>query len=253
MCTKAYLKLKIVIKNNYRHIYFTKIIVLFILIIFLNMSCTNDKEIEVIKNEEPPIEEITYLALGDSYTIGQGVSENLRWPNQLSDSLKTLQYNINTTDIIAKTGWTTRNLLDTIENTELGEYNLVSLLIGVNNQYQNQSFSVFESEFDILLDKSIEIAQSSSKVLVVSIPDYGVTPFGSSNSDKISDEIDMYNAYIATKCEEQNIPFIDITGISRTLGNSNGALATDKLHPSGSQYTQWLNEIIPVVRLLLEK
>ena len=138
-------------------------------------------------------------------------------------------------------------------DSEIGSYNLVSLLIGVNNQYQKQSFSIFESEFDELLEQSIEIAGDAKRVFVVSIPDYGVTPFGSSNSEVIGQEIDMYNDYIAAKCEAQNIPFIDITGISRTLADSPGSLAADNLHPSGSQYALWTNEILPVVIDLLKE
>lgn len=220
----------------------------------LAISCSSQKdEMEEMQMDEDPIEQINYLALGDSYTIGQGVEEMLRWPIQLSDSLAILNYDIASTDIIAKTGWTTRNLIDAMDNTEIGSYNLVSLLIGVNNQFQNIPFSTFETEFDVLLDRSIDIAGDINRVFVVSIPDYGVTPFGSSNSEDIGLELDMYNDYIASKCEEKDIPFINITEISRALGDSPNALASDNLHPSGSQYSAWTNEIIPVVKELLEK
>ncbi len=131
----------------------------------------------------------------------------------------------------------------------------MSLLIGVNNQFQNEAFEVFEAEFDSLLNISIGLAGSKERVFVVSIPDYGVTPFGQaiSNSANVPSEIDMYNNYIAEKCETENIPFINITEISRTLGDSEGALSEDKLHPSGSQYGEWVNEILPVVTDMLLK
>ena len=107
------------------------------------------------------------------------------------------------------------------------------------------------TEFEELLDQSIEIAGDKNRVFVVSIPDYGVTPFGSSNSEKIGLEIDMYNQLISDRCEANQIPFIDITEISRNLGAKEGALASDNLHPSGSQYTDWTNEILPFVIKLL--
>lgn len=164
-----------------------------------------------------------------------------------------LNYDIDSLKIIAQTGWTADNLLQLIDNTEISEFNLVSLLIGVNNQFQNQAFATFETEFNLLLNKSIDFAGNVNKVFVVSIPDYGVTPFGSSNSQSIGEEIDMYNEYISAQCEQKGIPFINITEISRELGVSEGALAPDNLHPSGSQYLEWTDEILPTVIKLLEE
>jgi len=215
------------------------------------VSCKSNKEImmdmEILKPK------ITYLALGDSYTIGQGVMEDQRWPNQLGAKMETLNYEFDKLDIIAQTGWRTSNLLNAIENAEIEGYNLVSLLIGVNNQYQHQAFTIFENEFDLLLAKSIEIAGGIDRVFVVSIPDYGVTPFGSGNSEAIGQEIDMYNDYMRNKCQDQRIPFIDITEISRALADSPGALAADNLHPGGDQYAQWVTEILPIVVELVEE
>lgn len=196
---------------------------------------------------------IRYLALGDSYTIGEGVVEDERWPNQLSARFESINLRIDTTKIIAQTGWTTNDLIQAIGTANPKDFNLVSLLIGVNNQYQKLPFETFQSEFIFLLNKSIELAGSSERVFVVSIPDYGVTPFGSSNREKIAEELDMYNAYILAQCKEKSIPYINITGISRQLGDSEGALAPDNLHPSGFQYAKWVEKILPEVKKLLSK
>ena len=210
---------------------------------------TNDQTMDAPATDEV----IHYLALGDSYTIGQGVNAKHRWPNQLGESLKKRNYKVRSIDIIAQTGWTTSNLLYALDNTKIGDYNLVSLLIGVNNQYQGKSFETFKTEFGLLLDKSIDIAGDAKRVFVVSIPDYGVTSLGKSNSTQIGQELDMYNDYMSDVCGYRKIPFINITEISRSLGDSEDALAPDGLHPSGSQYAAWVNDILPVAVEVLNK
>ena len=193
---------------------------------------------------------IQYLALGDSYTIGQSVDTSDRWPIQLDAKLKDEGFTVERTDIIAQTGWKTSDLLNAIEGTNLEDYNLISLSIGVNNQFSGIPFEVYTSEFDELLGRIIDAA-GASRVFVVSIPDYGVTPFGSNNSETIAQELDEYNEYARLKCDTLNIPYINITEISRVLGASEGALASDNLHPSGTQYALWVDEMIPTVRGLV--
>ncbi|WP_296621215.1 SGNH/GDSL hydrolase family protein [Marivirga sp.] len=214
-------------------------------------------EVDEIEINEPNKENpsIRYLALGDSYTIGQGVSESARWPVQLSQQIEQESSLVVELDIIAQTGWTTSNLIRAIESNDIdsADYNLVSLLIGVNNQYQNKPFSLYEIEFDSLLQIAIEIAGEKGNVFVVSIPDYGVTPFGSSNSETIAKEIDQYNSYAKSRCNDAEVPFIDITSISRELGASSGALAEDDLHPSGYQYSLWTDRILPRVLELINE
>ncbi|MDB4297738.1 SGNH/GDSL hydrolase family protein [Flavobacteriaceae bacterium] len=196
---------------------------------------------------------IEFLALGDSYTICQGVKEYERWPLVLAEQLKQNGFNVNRVDIVAKTGWTTKNLSNAINKSDLKDYNLVSLLIGVNNQFQNIPFHVFKLEFDALLQKAIDIAKNKQRMFVVSIPDYGVTPFGKRNSDIISKEINNYNNYIKDACKQQGILFINITDISRKLGDSPKALASDNLHPGAYQYKKWVDKILPEALLLLNK
>ena len=228
-------------------------ILIFLFALLLTSSCTSQQDTSDDQVIETMSDPVRFLALGDSYTIGQGVEEDQRWPVQLGEQLKENDFEVPVVNIIAQTGWTTNNLINAIENTELEDYNLVSLLIGVNNQFQSLPFEIFESEFDALLTIAINIAGSQEKVFVVSIPDYGVTPFGSGNSQTIAEELDAYNSYMALRCDDLEIPFINITEISRTLGDSPGALAPDNLHPSGSQYAAWTDEILPIVLQILEE
>jgi lysophospholipase L1-like esterase len=217
----------------------------FISILFL--SCSSDD------NTASPKVVINYLALGDSYTIGQGVEAVESWPKQLVVELLKNQYVVNNTKIIAQTGWTTEDLLVGIEADNPLGYNLVSLLIGVNNQFRNQSLEEFQPKFDTILQKAIELSGEDRKIFVVSIPDYSVTPFGSISGPDTSQEIDMYNSYIEQQCLVRDIPYIDVTEISRSLGSSEGALAEDNLHPSGLQYALWVEEILPVITPMLSQ
>ncbi|MDB4682932.1 SGNH/GDSL hydrolase family protein [Crocinitomicaceae bacterium] len=210
---------------------------------FLLSSCREKAALE------PPII-VKYLALGDSYTIGQGVDTLDRWPNQLSAQLISNGIEVQKTDIIAQTGWRTSNLLNAIGNTPLDDYNLISLLIGVNNQFWGEPFDIFQSEFDSLLNITIDLV-GKERLFIVSIPDYGVTPFGSNNSENIAEDIDMYNNYIQERCSSEGLAFINITEISRQLGDSEGALASDNLHPSGGQYAKWVEELFPIVLNLI--
>ena len=240
----------------------TSLLLLTSIALWLCMACSGresgeSEESEIAQN--PEMEEnhyneprkLDYLALGDSYTIGEGVPEELRWPNQLAERLSEFDIDLSPVDIIATTGWTTRQLLDGIEAADPERHGLVSLLIGVNNQYRKQPFELYEREFGELLGIAIELAGGKQNVFVVSIPDYGVTPFGSGDPEGIGKEIDRYNTHARKTCEEQGIPFVDITGISRELGDSPGALAADRLHPSGSQYTRWTEAILPVALELI--
>jgi acyl-CoA thioesterase-1 len=208
-----------------------------LLIIF---SCS--KETKVEKNQ------INYLALGDSYTIGESVNENYTWPIQLK--FKLIYSNkgipVDSVKIIAKTGWTTEDLLNRINNLEINNnYDLVSLLIGVNNQFRGYNINIYEKEFEELLVKSIYFAKSiSNNVFVLSIPDYGVTPFGKQrDSEKIKSEINMYNEINFNISKKYGVMYFDITDISRLAEFDSSLLAKDMLHPSKEMYSLWVEKI----------
>ncbi|MDB9787674.1 SGNH/GDSL hydrolase family protein [Flavobacteriaceae bacterium] len=187
----------------------------------------------------------SYLALGDSYTIGESVKESERWPVQLSNSLRN---KLNKPVIIAKSGWTTDQLIDTLNKINFNKkFDFVSLLIGVNNQYRGRSVENFKEGFTILLKKSIEFANyKKERVMVVSIPDWGVTPFAKNkNRTIIGNEIDAFNKVIHDECMKNNITFFNITEISRKAVNDNSLIAEDGLHPSKKMYKQWVKIIKP--------
>lgn len=190
-----------------------------------------------------------YLALGDSYTIGESVEKELAWPNQLARTLdREFQIKFESVKIVAKTGWTTAELKEAIHAAELeDEYDLVSLSIGVNNQYRGQAFELYEKEFIELLEIATDFAGGCpSKVFVVSIPDYGVTPFAEKkkkDASKIARELDQYNAYAKKHSEESGAEWFDITKISRDVSRKPGMLAEDELHPSAKMYELWVKSM----------
>ncbi len=190
----------------------------------------------------------SYLALGDSYTIGESISENKRWPVQLTKFLSEENIHISSPRIIAKTGWTTDELKTEINNSSLDyPYDWVSLLIGVNNQYRGRSTKEFKEEFETLLSDAVTFSgNKKEKVFVVSIPDWGVMPFAEGlDQEQIATEIDNFNQVIYEVCAIEGVHFVDITPISRFANSRKDFIAKDSLHPSGIQYTAWVQKIIP--------
>ncbi|MBX9852828.1 MAG: SGNH/GDSL hydrolase family protein [Cytophagaceae bacterium] len=190
------------------------------------------------------------LALGDSYTIGESVAASQRWPNQLADSLKKKGYEFETPKIIARTGWTTEELMRAIEAEKIsGNYDYIFLLIGVNNQYRGYSIKEYEKEFSLLLKKSIGFAGGDQdKVFVLSIPDWAYTPFASGrNREQISKEIDAFNEVNKKISLKNKVKYIDVTAISRRGLEEPGLLAGDGLHPSGNMYALWVERIMSTV------
>jgi lysophospholipase L1-like esterase len=186
-------------------------------------------------------ETTTFLALGDSYTIGESVAESERWPNQLAACLNGKGYRIEKPLIIAKTGWRTDQLAQAVEAAKLkNDFGLVSLLIGVNNQYQGRSAESYKPEFEQLLLRAIELAGGrKERVIVVSIPDYGYTPFGESKQETIRKGVDAFNAVNKEIAEQMGIRYYNITELTRLGLNQPEFVATDRLHPSGKMYALW--------------
>lgn len=197
-------------------------------------------------------EPVRFLALGDSYTIGERVSEQQRWPVQLINGLKQ-EYGIQdaSVDIIARTGWTTGNLKEGIARQldTNKQYNLASLLIGVNNQYQGLSFNLYAPDFRELLEIAIEaVGGDTGKVFVVSIPDYAYTP-SFRNDERVTREINDYNAVNETIAKAYGVTYFNITPISRKGLENPDLVADDRLHPSGLQYAQWVSMMIPRIKV----
>ncbi|MEK6750942.1 MAG: SGNH/GDSL hydrolase family protein [Chloroflexota bacterium] len=206
------------------------------------------------------MKEIRYLALGDSYTIGESVPENERWPNQLVELLKSSpqfersQREVEAT-IIARTGWTTSELWQGIQAANpQGTYDLVSLLIGVNNQYRGYDIHEYREEFRFLLGKAIEYAGgNASHVIVLSIPDWGVTPFASGRDrEQIANDIDAFNAVNLEESRNAGIHYVDVTPVSREAVNDPVLVAVDGLHPSGKMYAAWARLALPIAAEILE-
>jgi lysophospholipase L1-like esterase len=194
---------------------------------------------------------IKFLALGDSYTIGESVTEEERWPEQLAAELRMKGYTVEKPRIIATTGWRTDQLKKAIEDANLKpEYDLVSLLIGVNNQYQGKSAESYAPEFEELLNIAIKLADGKKEnVFVVSIPDYGFTPFGQPKQAQISKALDEFNAINKKITEAAGIQYFNITDISRKGFEQPDLVAEDKLHPSGKQYKLWVERIIQSIKI----
>ncbi|HEX6431983.1 MAG TPA: SGNH/GDSL hydrolase family protein [Niastella sp.] len=198
----------------------------------------------------------SYLALGDSYTIGEGVPIYESFPYQTVQGLRKAGYSFYAAEIVAKTGWTTDELQVGISNSRLlASYDLVSLLIGVNNQYRGRGLQEYTQQFEALLQQAIGFTGNHQKhVFVLSIPDWGVTPFANGkNSATIMHEIDSFNAVNRLFAEKYAVNYIDITPGTRLAANDPSLLAADQLHPSGKEYGRWAMQLSGAVQQLIPK
>jgi lysophospholipase L1-like esterase len=192
-----------------------------------------------------------YLALGDSYTIGESVEAEGSFPYQLAAELTKAKHPISKPDIIATTGWTTDELIDAISKSDTKDkkYDLVTLLIGVNNQYRGYNQETYRAEFIQLLNTAIAHANGNkNRVFVLSIPDWGVTPFADGRDrSQIAYEIDLFNAINKQETQKAGVAYIDITPISKQAAIDPTLNAEDGLHPSAKMYGLWVKEVLPVV------
>ena len=196
----------------------------------------------------------SYLALGDSYTIGQSVMASENFPNQTVQLLKNQGYDFKSPEIVATTGWTTDELQNNINNHSfIPPYDIVTLLIGVNNQYRGRPVDTYKPEFENLLKQAIQFAGGKTDhVIVISIPDWGVTPFASGRDrDQIAREIDEYNAANKTISENYKVNYIDITPWTREAANDLSLLAADGLHPSAKEYKRWSEKLAEKIKAVI--
>jgi lysophospholipase L1-like esterase len=234
--------------------------ILFFLSVISLFNCrrTNDETpapiVPIVKIDTS--KQISILALGDSYTKGESVPTYQNYPNQLVDSLRAQRYNIKGIRIIAQTGWRTDQLINSIQNQNYdiadSTFSLVMLLIGVNNQYQNDKIDIYQTEFEQLLN--IAIARAGGRrehVVVISIPDYAYTPFGGGSSG-ISQGIDAFNLVNQNITNQYGIAYVNVTDISRKGIQQPNLVAADGLHPSAKQYTEWVKRLLPTVKTALK-
>lgn len=196
----------------------------------------------------------SYLALGDSYTIGEGLPLHESFPYQVVQMLRSKGHHLHAPEIIAKTGWTTSELAAHLIHTRLNlSYDFVTLLIGVNNQYRELSAEDYALDFEFLLKKAIHFASENAQhVIVLSIPDWGQTPFAQGrDEEKITAEIDAFNNINKLISEKHNCHYIDITPESREVKDYPALLTTDKLHPSGEAYKTWAGKIVDTLSAIL--
>lgn len=202
---------------------------------------------------------LTILALGDSYTVGHSLPTEWSWPYQLADTMAAAGDSLESLDVIAVTGWTTRDLLDATRDSLASgglareSYGLVTLMIGVNNQFQGLEPAVFEAEMDTLIALAVELVDGDpSRVLGFSIPDYGVTPVGEMfGPARIAVEIDAYNVILARKYGDSGIVMLDVTTLSRLADTEPQLVAKDGLHYSREMYARWVSLMLPEVKNVL--
>lgn len=230
-----------------------------IFIIACNSSSSFDDETLNSINEDASVNQnlnsdslnqtqFSLLALGDSYTIGEGVDEDQRWPNQFIKVAYENGVDFSSSRIIAETGWKSYDLINAIESSNFEKkYDYVSLLIGVNNQFNSRPVNEFKNDLDKLLIKINNLKKKNGNVLIISIPDWGSSPFGLGfDRNEISNEINTFNNSLKSFANTNGLNYVDVTEISRRAINEPNLIAIDNLHPSGIMYLEWAKKIFQV-------
>jgi lysophospholipase L1-like esterase len=234
-------------------------ILLLLLFLPILLSCrrSEDEPMQALPDTMP--ERVDVLALGDSYTKGEGVKWEQNFPNQLADSLRAMDVNVTGVHVVAQTGWRTDNLQSELTSQSGllldSVFSLVTLCIGVNNQFQNANFETFKTQFEALLQYAIERAGGrKERVVVVSIPDWSFTPLGQSwgNPALTSQQIDQYNTAKRAIAGTYGVHYVNVTEVSRQGLEMPDWVAADGLHPSGKQYTEWVKLMLPVLKMALK-
>ena len=230
---------------------------LFITLLFLGCKADpNTIESSTFTDGQEPASNktiVNFLALGDSYTIGEGVDENERWPNQLKDSLMAYWDPKVKIDFVAQTGMTTAELNAAMTNAQLlDSYDFISIQIGVNDQFRGYAVEEFRDELSILIQTALNLnLQNKKGIILLSIPDWGATPFGINyDRSQVSAEIDEFNRIIRAQADALNIKFINITTISRQDANDQTLVTVDGLHPSSKMYSYWVEEVLKEIKNL---
>lgn len=228
-----------------------------LLFAFLIFGCNSCAVRRPAASTAPPTAAgISCLALGDSYTIGEGAAPASRWPVQLAALARQQGIALKAPDIIARTGWTTSELQTAIAAAHYHQtYGLVSLLIGVNNQYRGQPMATYRTEFRALLRTAVGFAGGQpGRVFVLSIPDWGQSPFAQRqgrDAARIGAAIDQFNAVAQDECRQARVAYVDITPLTRAAAGDATQFTRDGLHYAGPQMQQWARLVLPVVQTLV--
>ena len=213
------------------------------------------KDTMIIKDSALSLTGAKFLALGDSYTIGHSVQDSERFPAQTVKLLQAKNISISNLHYIATSGWTTENLLSAINlENPAKNFDIVTLLIGVNDQYQRRDTAGYHAAFSTLLRMAVDLAAGRrSHVFVLSIPDYSATPFvDESSKAQVSAQIDLFNAINKEVTLQNGVTYIDITPATREAANDRSLIANDSLHPSGKEYAVWANMLAPLIKKVLQ-
>ena len=227
------------------------------LLVFFLIFCCNSCAVAPTPAPRITAAGVAFLALGDSYTIGEGETEAARWPVQLAALARQQGLAVQEPTIIARTGWTTADLQTAIADAQpASNYGLVSLLIGVNNQYRGQGVARYRPEFRVLLHQAIGFAGGrAGRVVVLSIPDWGQSPFGQQQGGDVAaigTEIDQFNTVAQDECRQAGVAYVDITALTRAAAPDRSQFTRDGLHYSQAQMRQWAERVLPVVQSQLQ-